>query len=157
MIRFALVLLMISIPLSAQAAGSKYLNLLWPAPEKVTAEDFQPYSQNPTHQHNRQWDDDGWQPAHWVNGGLSPDEVAARFFASGVLVEEDMNCDDIPTIKVGEPFLHLSYREQNRIAAFMDYAYGLTANSSGGSYFLTYRRRADVIGVYSPTYGLQIH
>ncbi|HRQ61373.1 MAG TPA: hypothetical protein PLO23_07685, partial [Alphaproteobacteria bacterium] len=102
MIRFALVLLMMFMPLPAQAAGSKYLGFFWPKPDQTSAQDFQPYSQNPVHQHNRQWDDDGWQPAHWVNGGLSPDEVAARFFASGLLVEEDMNCDDIPTIKVGE-------------------------------------------------------
>lgn len=157
MIRFALILLLVLTPLSAQAAGSKYLGFFWPSPEKKSPQDFRPYSQDPTRQQNRQWDSSGWQPQHWVNAGQSPDEVVERFFINGVLEERDVNCDDIPTLKVGEPFLHLSYQEQNRIAAFIDYAYGLTSSSSGGSYYLTYRRRADVIGVYSPTYGLQMH
>lgn len=157
MIRFAALIFLITLfPLSAQAAGSKYFNLLWPKPDQVTGKDFQPYSQDPMLQQNRQWDSDGWQPQHWVNPTKNAEQVIEGFFRSGLLVEQDVNCDGIPTLKVGEPFFHLSYREQNRIAAFMDYAYGITSASSGGSYFLTFRRRADVIGVYTPS-GLQMH
>lgn len=152
----AFVLLMALIPFSAQAAGSKYLGFFWPKPDQITGKDFQPYSQDPMLQQNRQWDNDGWQPQHWVNPSKSAEQVIDGFFASGILVERDVNCDDIPTLKVGEPFFQLSYREQNRIAAFMDYAYGMTSASSGGSYFLTFRRRADVVGVYTPA-GLQMH
>lgn len=148
-------LALIAFPLTAQAE-SKYFNLIWPKPHKYTGEDFQPYSQNPILQQNRQWDRDGWSPQNWVSPGRNAQDVIDGFFENGLLVKQDVNCDNIPTLKVGEKFLHLSYREQNRIAAFMDYAYGLTSASTGGTYFLTYRRRADVIGVYTPA-GLQMH
>lgn len=155
---FSLLLLALcAFPLQAQAEGSKYFfNLIWPAPQQKTGTDFQPYSQDPILQQNRQWDSDGWTPQNWVNPSRSAQDVIDGFFRSGILEKQDVNCAGVPTLKVGEPFLHLSYREQNRIAAFMDYAYGMTANNSGGTYYLTYRRRADVIGVYTPA-GLQMH
>lgn len=144
-------------PAAAQAEG-KYLGFLWPKPHKYTAQDFRPYNQDPLLHQNRQWDSDGWSPQNWVNGGKSVEDVIDGFYENGLLVKQDVNCDNIPTLKVGEKFLHLSYREQNRIATFMDYAYGLTSGAGGGNgmYYLAYRRRADVIGVYTPL-GLQIH
>ncbi|MCD8566762.1 MAG: hypothetical protein LRY36_02435 [Alphaproteobacteria bacterium] len=91
-----------------------------------------------------------------MNPSRGAEDVINGFFQSGVLVKQDVNCAGVPTLKVGEPFLHLSYRDQNRIAAFIDYAYGVTAQNSGGAYYLTYRRRADVIGIYTPA-GLQMY
>lgn len=157
MIRFLVLIIFVSLfPVSAQAASKDFFNLIWPSPAQTSAEDFRPYSQDPMQQQNRQWDSDGWQPQHWVNSGKGVGEVVDGFFNAGLLVEQDVNCDGIPTLKVGEKFFRLSYREQNRIAAFMDYAYGITSKSSGGAYYLTFRRRADVVGVYTPS-GLQMH
>ncbi|MCD8497398.1 MAG: hypothetical protein LRZ85_04540 [Alphaproteobacteria bacterium] len=143
------------LPLPAHAESKYFFNMFWPA-RHFKDQDFRPYMQDPMLHQNRQWDSDGWSPQNWVHPGKSAEDVIDGFFRTGLLEEQDVNCDGIPTLKVGEPFLHLSYREQNRIAAFMDYAYGITSANSGGAYYLTYRRRADVIGVYTPS-GLQMH
>jgi hypothetical protein len=157
MIRLSFFLLALcAFPISAQASSKYFFNLFWPNPEQKTGADFRPYSQDPMLQQNRQWDDEGWTPQNWVNGGQSPQDVIDGFFRAGLIEEQDMNCAGVPTLKVGEPFFHLSYREQNRIASFIDYAYGVTSQSTGGTYYLTYRHRSDVVGVYTPA-GLQMH
>lgn len=138
---------------NAQADSKILLNTFWPLGHSE-AQDLQPYIDPPLIQHNLRYKRENWQPQHWTAPNQDAQDVVQSLFDSGVLVERGEDCDDIPVLEVGEAFLHLSAREQIRIARLIDYAYGMT--NTGGMYYLTYRSSCQKIGVFT-TRGLHMH
>lgn len=120
-------------------------------------EPTKPLLETGKHPHHIQWefDNENWSPEEWVelNGG-SKEQMLARLKAAAIVTGQSER-DNIPVLEVGQPFLRLSGLEKHRVAAFIDYMYGVTAEREDGM-FIICRKDMDIDIGYYTKYGLQL-
>ncbi|MGQ0527173.1 MAG: hypothetical protein ACT4OY_03970 [Alphaproteobacteria bacterium] len=90
---------------------------------------------------------DEWTPDEWTENRGNPQAVVDGFYRNGLLVGQTSN-GKTPVIEVGENFMKLSNRDMNRVAAYLDAAYGYT-NNTGGMFFMHYGPAKKPFGVYT--------
>lgn len=110
----------------------------------------------PTLPNNQQWSGDRWQPQDWVAARGSAKAVIDGLYDAKIITDQDVD-DGIPVLEVGPGFRRLSGREKRHVAAFVDYAYGITKKSGKDGMFHVIDDCTDEpIGLYTAATGLQL-
>ena len=127
----------------------------------VDSGDFtRPYLQDGKTPHNSQWERDRWQPEDWIAGrGGSQKAVLDGLYAAGIIEEQYIE-RGVPVLEVGYNFIKLSDQEKNRVAKFVDHAFGITASNPDGMFLIETESQFPLgcnedVGVYTRR-GLQL-
>ena len=90
---------------------------------------------------------DDWTPAEWTESKGSTKAVIEGFYQGGLITDQYMQ-DNIPVIEVGPNFMHLSSRDKNRVAAYIDHVQGYTRGKPG-MFYIYYPVAKKPFGVYT--------
>ncbi|MCK6417339.1 MAG: hypothetical protein L6Q57_00140 [Alphaproteobacteria bacterium] len=143
------------IPFSAQASPKPWPLGWWPWHFEEL--DFERrLLDHPTYPNNQQWEKDKWQPQDWIAARGSAKAVLDAMYDAKIITDQDVE-DGVPVLEVGPGFRRLSGREKRHVAAFVDYAYGITKKSGKDGLFHVIDDCTDEpIGLYTATTGLQL-
>lgn len=115
--------------------------------------DFKPYLEDPKAPHNGQWKNDDWQPEDWVSQ-RTPEDLVNGFYHADI-IRGQYEEDGVPVLEVGSGFYRLGGQDKRRVAATLDYIYGITAAHENGMFMLYDAQTDEPIGSYT-RYGLQL-
>lgn len=116
---------------------------------------FQPYIEHPTQPQHQQWRRDPWQPYQWAtqyDGGGQ--QVIDGFYTADILRKQYVK-NGTAAVDVGPGFYMLSGNDKRKVAAMIDYVYGITKNDLYGLYTLYDWNNHRPIGTYTQ-YGLEM-
>lgn len=117
--------------------------------------DFQPYIEHPFQTQNTQWNNDPWTPATWAQQRGGDGKVVVDDFYKADILRRQYVYNGTAAVDVGPGFYQLGGRDQRRVAAMLDSAYGVTQNKLYGMFTLYDWNTGDPIGTYT-RYGLQM-
>jgi hypothetical protein len=114
-----------------------------------------PYLEDGKTPNNAQYENDTWKPEDWVEAMGTKKKMIDRLYSKHIITNQHTTRVGLPVLDVGNPFLMLGDRAKRHVAAFVDYAFGITASSPDGT-FLVELDKGDVpLGVYTKD-GLQL-
>jgi len=141
--------------ISAVMAESKYWPRLgWPESHWRPFTPEQPYLKGPKIPHAHLWHGGEWRPQDWARDPADIEAVIERFYR-GDIIRRQTSEDDVPVLVAGQGFMALSSRDKRRVAAFMDYAYGITWGENKTVLKIRHYEDKTPIGVYTQN-GLQL-
>ena len=117
-------------------------------------QDFKPYLNDSKIRHDSQWADDQWHPQDWIDERGSVEVVMSGFYDSRIITSQYVD-DGVPVLEVGQRFVDLSDIEKRHVAAFVDYAYGVTTNAPAGLFRIQLIKRIKPLALYTKD-GLQL-
>ncbi len=125
---------------------------IWKSPKGTQV---RPYLDEAKLPHNSQWAEDDWTPQDWIDmRGGSALNVMDGFYRANIITDQKFD-DDVPLLEVGQGFMRLSAQEQQRVLAFIDDTYRVTAGSEAGVIEICLDHEDDIIGIFDKN-GLQI-
>ncbi len=117
--------------------------------------DFKPYLGNQKIGQGSLWDDDAWTPEAWIKDAGDEKRIMRDFYATGIVVKQYKNGDNIPVLELGNQFIQLSGLDQRRILQFVDHVFNITKAEENGMFFVVYSEADDSpMGIYNK-YGFQ--
>ncbi len=115
---------------------------------------FEPYMGQEKLRQRSIEDNDTWTPQDWIKNPGDEKIILRDFYTMGILVKQFMD-NDIPVLRVGEPFVQLSTFDQRRILAFIDYVFEITTSKKDGMFYIYYEADDNnPLGLYNK-YGFQ--
>lgn len=113
----------------------KYGKFIWGIPNH---DRVQVYLNKGDFYHDSQWADDEWKPEYWVKArGGSVKAVLDGLYDSGIIIDQ-FSRKGVPILEVGKKYIDLSELEKRRVAAFIDYVFGVTKSSKVGFFRIVY-------------------
>ncbi|MCK5375161.1 MAG: hypothetical protein KAJ40_07745 [Alphaproteobacteria bacterium] len=112
--------------------------------------DFQPYLGQEKLAQPSTADMDSWTPADWVDNPGDEKVILHDFYSLGLIKKQYIDRDNIPALRVGEPFIQLSSFDQKRVLAFIDYVFKITESEENGMFYVYYNRNdSEPLGIYN--------
>ncbi|MCK5384265.1 MAG: hypothetical protein KAJ29_01720 [Alphaproteobacteria bacterium] len=112
--------------------------------------DFDPYVGQQKIKQRSEKDMDSWSPVDWIDNPGDEKIILRDFYTMEIVKEQYMDRDNIPVLRVGEPFIRLSSFDQKRVLEFIDYVFKITESEKNGMYFVYYDGDDDApLGVYN--------
>ncbi len=154
---FLLALCVFSFGASLDAyAGKKIQGLGWSS-SHWKGQDFKPYLGNEKIGQRSLWDDDTWTPEAWIKDAGDEKRIMRDFYATGIIIEQYEDRDNIPVLEVGDKFIQLSGVDQRRILKFIDYIFEITSSEENGMFYIYYTKNSkEPLGIYNK-YGFQAY
>lgn len=118
---------------------------------------YHPHLEGPKVPHNVQWADDAddWRPQEWIDAKGSAKAVMDGLYSARIVTDQ-YESGGVPVLEVGQGFMDLSGRDKRRVAAFIDYAFGITKNTEAGVFYIYhFADDENPVGIYGHG-GLQL-
>ena len=134
---FLLLLVLAAVGFSGQSVADKatYWDFIYHEGYK---HNFDPYVGQQKLKQRSEADMDSWTPADWIVNPGDEKVVLRDFYTMGIIKEQYMDRDNIPVLRVGEPFVKLSSFDQKRVLRFIDYVFKITESEENGMYYVVY-------------------
>jgi len=125
----------------------------WPSHWKGL--DFKPYLGNQKIGQRSLWDNDDWTPEAWIKDAGDEKRIMRDFYATGIVVKQYEDSDDIPVLEVGDTFIQLSGIDRRRVLQFIDHVFEITKSEENGMFYVFYSEHdSEPFGIYNK-YGFQ--
>jgi hypothetical protein len=131
--------------LSSAAQARSWWDYIFPPP----VPDFEkPYLNEGKIPHNSTWSHDTWTPEGWAEGAGSAEFMMQDLYKNDIVTDQYED-DGAPVLEVGRNFMNLSQQDKQRVAAFVDSAFGITKKAPDGMFYIYQAETEEPIGYYN--------
>mgnify|MGYP006286700735 FL=1 len=144
---FATLFLVTVLATAPAFAGPKPTLLGW-WPSHWLSDPAQPYLEDGTTPHNRQWDKKTWRMHDWTSKHENDKELIYGFYEAGILVKQS-TWRGVPALYVGAAFHDLSGFDKRRVVETVNHVYGITERNPNAVFYIYDTSRRMIIGMYT--------